>query len=377
MATQKEIAEKLNISQQAVSASLGSKRGTVKVAPETREMVLKAAKQFGYVPNQMARSLKSGRTGMIGVLMPFCKDPYYSALIDALNIAAIRRKYSLLLQFHLWSSGDEELAFRRLIGARVEGILSYPRSENYRDTSLAALIKSTRIPVVALSAKADQDLYAGVVEKDYEAEGRILGEELLREGHRNIDILAISSDHMIQHRRMQGIVLAIEKSGLRASARHVNLPAESQPPAKPADPVSDAQRNQVVEDLARYYVGFPGRGSAVIVGNEAVAWKVMSVATEKGLQIPRDLSVVCSGTSGEGATGPVPLTAVEYDVSAIATHAMDLLLNKGGARISVAPRLVRRNSVGSFSPDLIPNDHRVLAPRDRRIRPPGPASAKK
>lgn len=349
MATQKEIAEKLNISQQAVSASLGSRNGTVKVAPETRERVLAAAKQFGYVPNQMARSLKSGRTGMIGVLMPFSKDPYYSALIDALNTVAMERKYSLLLQFHLWSGMEEELAFRRLIGARVEGILSYPRNDTYAGTSLAALIKSRRIPVVGLSANADEKLFSGIVEKDYELEGFLLGTELLEKGHRSIDLLAISQDHLIQQRRMHGLERAVETSGLRAVVRHVNFPEELQKAVSPVAPAPENIRNRVSSQLAEYYIAYSERASSVVVGNEAIAWKIMSVAHARGLQMPRDLSVVCSGTMDEGDNGPIPLTSVEYDVSEIASYAMDLLFKRSKKRIRVSPHLKQRMSVASLS----------------------------
>lgn len=349
MATQKEIAERLNISQQAVSASLGNRTGTVKVAPETRERVLSAARQFGYVPNQMARSLKSGKTGMIGVLMPFCKDPYYSALIDALNAEALKRKYSLLLQFHLWSGEDEEQAFQRLIGARVEGILSYPRSQNDGHSGIAALIKRRGIPVVALSAQAAEDLYTGVVEKDYEEEGVLLAGELIRKGHRTLDILAVASNHLTQQRRMQGVERAIAEAGVTVRARHVNLPPEMQAALSPVAPASEEVKNRLVTQLAEYYTGYSERGSAVLVGNEAVAWKIMSLAHSRGIAVPHDLSVVCSGTLGGGDNGQFPLTAAEYDVAEIASHALDLLSATGGRRVRVRPRLMIRNSVATLA----------------------------
>lgn len=313
MATQKEIAERLNISQQAVSASLDEGCGTAKVSLETRKRVREIAQELGYVPNQVARSFRSGRTSIIGVLMPFADDPYFSAVIDALSMEAVTRKYSLMLQLHFWSGAEEEEALRRLIEARVDGILIHTRATDYKGTQAERLIKATRVPVVAINSTNAEKLFTGILDKDHEEEGFLLGSEFLRRGHRNLDLLAATSDHFIQRRRLKGVQLAIRKAGVAAKVQHVNLPAEQLVNAQPQAPAPISARKAIIRQVVEYYTEYQERGTAVVVGNEAVAWKLMSVASAKGIRIPEELSVACSGIQGQGDTGPVPLTSVEYD----------------------------------------------------------------
>lgn len=345
MPTQKEIAEHLNISQQAVSESLRGRRGTVKVSEETRRLVLSTAQKLGYVPNQVAHAFRSGRTSMIGVLLPYSNDPYFSALIDALSMEAATRKYSLLFQFHSWSSDLEERALRRLIEARVEGILTHIRVADYRGTSAGRLIETGRMPVVAINSANPENLFFGSLDKDHEKEGFLLASELLRCGHRSIDLLAVSSDHSIQRRRMKGVEFAVRRIAGNARVQHVNLPPEMSALLQPTAPAPSSARQLIIRRLAEYYMSYPDRGSAVIVGNESVAWKLMSVARSRGLKIPEDLSVVCCGVQGHGDTGAIPLTSVEYDPVEIAARSFEVLLDGGGRRVQISPQLASRMSV--------------------------------
>lgn len=351
MATQKDIATLLNISQQAVSVSLSNQGGTTKVAPETRAQVLKLAEQLEYVPNRVARSLRSGRTNMMGVIMPLCKDPYYSAVIDALSMEAVQRKLSLLLQFHLWSETEEEAAFERLIEAKVDGILLLPRGKSYSGVSMLPRLRKLKIPVICLGSPRDREFFDAIIERDFVQEGFLLGQELLSQGHRKMNLLAADKNHHSQQLKWKGLQQAIAVSGVRATAEHVDISVTDHPVLSPAAPATLQQRDQILQWLAEYYVAQPDRGSAVVVGNEIFAWKVMSAAQKRGLQVPRDLSIVTGGIQGQGDIGPVPLTSVEYNAEIMACRAFDLLLNPKGKSVVLTPQLVRRASISAVSSD--------------------------
>ncbi|HWL53392.1 MAG TPA: LacI family DNA-binding transcriptional regulator [Chthoniobacteraceae bacterium] len=353
MATQKDIAAYLNISPQAVSASLGNGGGSTKVSDATRRRVLKTAQELGYVANQVARSLKSGKTHLIGVVMPYCRDPYYSALIDALSLEAVRRKYSLILQFHLFSPAEEVAAIRRLIEARVDGILIYPRGTERHYEAAHPLGKKGKTPVVALSAPFSEEPFEGVVEKDYEQEGYLAAQELLRAGHRRIDLLDAHSKSRNQRLRMKGMQAAVREAGVEARLQHVNPPPAELAAVQPEAPASLAVREELFPLLARHYLDHPGRGTAVVVNNEAVAWKLVAEAVGRGISLPDALSILSFGVLNEGDSGSLPLTALEYDPMEIAAAAFEILLDGGERRRRVRPRLVRRRSVADLRPSPV------------------------
>lgn len=282
---------------------------------------------------------------MIGVLLPYSDDPYFSALIDALSMEAATRKYSLLFQFHSWSSELEAQSLRRLIESRVEGILTHIRVADYRDTPAGKLIETNRIPVVAINSSNPENVFFGSLDKDHEKEGFLLATELLRCGHRSIDLLSVSSDHSIQRRRMKGVQFAIRRLGGDVRVQHVNLPPEMSAQIQPVAPAPSSARQLIIRRLAEYYMDYPARATSVIVGNESVAWKLMSVAKSRGIEIPEDLSVACCGVQGHGDTGSIPLTSVEYDPVEIAARAFEILLDGGGDRAQISPQLASRMSV--------------------------------
>ncbi|HWL54812.1 MAG TPA: LacI family DNA-binding transcriptional regulator [Chthoniobacteraceae bacterium] len=345
MATQKDIAEYLNISQQAVSASLGNGRSNTKVSLETRQRVLEAARKLRYVPNHLARSLKSGRTSVIGVIMPYCWDPHYSLLIDALALEALRRNYSLMLQFHFWSREVEEAALRRLVEARVDGMLVHLGSRP--EARMTAMLETVPVPAVSLQATSYDRLFHGVVEKDLEREGYLAAEALLRLGHRRIDLLAARPGLIHQRRRMKGMQLAIRRAGVEAQVQNINLTAEELEEVEPPAPASLAARNALGPKLAQRYFNTPHRGTAVLVGNETIAWEVMAEAARRGLSVPGDLSLISSGTAGSTTPGPVSSSALEYDPVAMAAAAFEILLDDRDHRRVIVPQWVSRQSTAA------------------------------
>lgn len=115
--TSTDIARRAGVSRSTVSFVI-NKRMDLAVAPETRERVLKAAEELGYVPNASARVLLTGRSQTIGICVQSLDDPHYSGLLNLLLAQAQRRGYHSLIV-----SGNDDSAPLLLAEGRADGLL--------------------------------------------------------------------------------------------------------------------------------------------------------------------------------------------------------------------------------------------------------------
>lgn len=117
--TIKEVATAANVSVASVSRTLAKPE---RVAPETRERVLKAARELGYTPNRAARSLITGRTGMLGVMVPDIANPFFPAVVKAVSAEAERRGFGVTLM-DTDENPDAELGSVTALARQVDGIV--------------------------------------------------------------------------------------------------------------------------------------------------------------------------------------------------------------------------------------------------------------
>ncbi len=119
-ATIKEIAQLAGVSYQAVSATLN---GTGKTSPATRERIMGIARELNYRPNKIARSLVSGRSGMIGFVTQDIRAPYFAELSWEMQQAAERRGYRLLMMESNWNDQRTLDCLSQLSTYSVDGII--------------------------------------------------------------------------------------------------------------------------------------------------------------------------------------------------------------------------------------------------------------
>jgi len=115
-----DVARRAKVSLNTASRAL---TGKPDVNPETRERVRRVAEELDYRPNFLARSLVGGRTHIVGLVVTDCTDPFYAALIRAVEATATRRGYALLLATSNEDSAKEKQALAVLRERRVDGLL--------------------------------------------------------------------------------------------------------------------------------------------------------------------------------------------------------------------------------------------------------------
>lgn len=274
MATLKEIANALGLSPATVSRALN---GFPEVNARTRAAVEEAAQRMGYRPNQIAKKLVSGRSGMIGlVLKPMPEthdDASFYEIMFGLSDHLARRDMDLV--FHASPSEDLLRPYERLLAKNIlDGfILNAPVEDDPR----LALLRDRGVPFVVHGRTAGAD-YAF-----YDIDNRRTAEEsvhLLADlGHRRIAFLNGPVDHSYAAERRAGFSGAMQEVGL---------------------PVPDfAQRNGAANEdygyagaLALLSGRAAPRPTAILCASTLVAAGVYRAATDLGLRIPDDLSVI-------------------------------------------------------------------------------------
>ncbi len=174
--TSQQVAQLAGVSQSAVSRTFTP---GASISPATREKVLKAARELGYRPNAIARSLNTARSRIIGVVISYFDNPFYSQVLEALAQKLDTLNYHLLL-FVGDRDGNVDRIFDQIMQYRVDGIVlaSVTLSLELSEECLAA-----GIPVVLFN-RSEESGMASSVNSNNEAAARQIAEFLLAGEHK-------------------------------------------------------------------------------------------------------------------------------------------------------------------------------------------------
>src|SRR5579875_2851372 len=168
----KDIAKDLGLSVVTISKVL---RNHPDIAEETRERVLKRVKELDYQPNIMARSLVTGRSYLIGLIVPDLLHPFFAEIAKALSAALAERGYSVIISSSEENPEMEEREIRQLTGRRLDGLVV---ASSGNDPQPFLRMEQHQIPYVLLD-RAVPGLSANFVGINDEAAGRLATEHLI------------------------------------------------------------------------------------------------------------------------------------------------------------------------------------------------------
>lgn len=196
-----DIAKHVGMTNMTVSRALNKPH---LVKPATRDKILAAASQLGYVPNAFASHLRSRKNRLIGLVTASVDNPFYSEVIKAISRAAKQQNYTIMLIDSDGSPALEEVAIETLLSYQVAGIILSPVSDgaSYRPAYLDRL-REARLPMVMLDRTLNVPDFSRVI-LDNRLAGRLLGELLLNQGVRRVLALTGPRDSQISLERLAG-----------------------------------------------------------------------------------------------------------------------------------------------------------------------------
>ncbi|MEE8271174.1 MAG: LacI family DNA-binding transcriptional regulator, partial [Alphaproteobacteria bacterium] len=276
------------------------------VSPRMREKVMRVAQELGYRPNVLARSLITGYSRIIGLVVGYLDNQYYPVALEKLSRALQARGYHVLVFMAAQTPTDFENVLEEILDYQVDGIVM---ASVAMSSDLTYRCAEAGVPVVLFNRSQDEGSFSAVT-SDNQAGGRKLAEFLIAGGHERIGYIAGWEGASTQRDREAGFSGGLAAAGRDLYAREVgNYDFEK---AKAA---------------TRRMFGAADRPDAVFVANDHMAIAAMDVMRyELDLKIPDDVSVVAYDDVPMAAWPSYDLTTVRQPTNRMVDAVVDALL---------------------------------------------------
>lgn len=206
MVSMKDIAKELNLSRCTISDILNNKTKEKSYKQETIDLVLNKAKEMGYVTNNIAKSLKTGSTRTVALIIPDISNSFYTHIIKEIECLAYDANYSLIICITEESLEKENEVLRMLSSRMVDGIMISAVSATH------SLQDSYSFKVVCFDRTVKNKNYCSIT-IDNEVAAYNLGKELKNRGAKNPLFIATSPTDYTVQLRIQGFKKAMEENG--------------------------------------------------------------------------------------------------------------------------------------------------------------------
>ena len=322
--TRNDVATMAGVSPAVVSYVLND--GPRPVSAATRRRVEAAVQALGYRPDGRARSLRLGRTHALGLILPDASNPFFAELAHAVERAAARNGYALLICNTSDSAADEKRYLDDLAQRRVDGMIVVSARTD-RDLSTWA---RTTIPIVAMDRLPDETNVSTVRFANGEGAATATG-HLLAHGRHHVALIAGPSHLAVSAARTAGWRGAMTSAGAQAG-EHLHAPFTYLGGYQAACAL-----------LSR-----PEKPAAVLVASDVQAVGVISAAATLGVRVPEDLAVASiDGTRAAAFANPA-LTTVSQPVDRMAACAVRHVIHGKGEIIhrTYTGKLILRRSCG-------------------------------
>ncbi len=267
--TSAHVAELAGVSQSAVSRVFTP---GASASSAMAKKVRKAADELGYRPNILARSLITGKSKLIGVIVAYLENQFYPEALEKLSKSLQERGYHVLVLMAKLTDDNVDQLLDTLLDYQVEGIVMASVSMS---SSLAARCDAAGVPVVLFNRMQDDDRLSAVTSDNING-GEKVAQFLIAGDHKRIAYIAGWDGASTQRDREQGFLQGLNKAGMPLYARDVGN--------------FDFIKAQ---EAAHRLFDHPEKPDAVFVANDHMALAVMEYLRQKRrLRIPDDVSIV-------------------------------------------------------------------------------------
>lgn len=337
-----DVASHAGVSRAQAARALG---GYGSVSDAVLSRVQAAAEELGYRANGLARSVSTGRSQSVGVVVGDIENPFFGLSVRGISDTLREAGYDVVLMNTGESPEQEVDAVRTLDGKRVDGFIVAPAIAP-AFPHLAALVDAGR-PLV-LYDRDVPELAAPSVMVDVDSAARELADALVDAGHRRVGFVSTlasfaarwDEDPQVAHtpvgRRLRGVARTLGEHGIEMKAGDVRVGARG---------VEDIRRH------VRELVSGDGPVTALLASDAVIAVSALEELRSLGLSVPADVSVaVFDDPPWAGLVSP-PLTVVSQPVLEAGVAAAQLLIETMAGRTpvelpSLSARLIRRGSIG-------------------------------
>ena len=304
------------------------------VSRPVRARLAEVIETLGYSRSWTARNLSLGRKGCIGVAIDSTEDPWFTQLLTGIEEELATRDASLMLaSLELRGNYDVRIVQDWIRGRRIDGLI-VPKSSRRERPLLAAAIDA-QVPTV-LVAPHEIVRTAAVIRGDNLTAGRTVASHLASLGHTVVGFAGGPRYSVDSQHRLRGVRDELQRRGVALHARSTGF--------------CGSYEAEAGARFAQKLLERPLEVTAMVFGNDALALGFMRVAQQRGVRMPRDLSIVGFDNIAAGALAWPGLTTVAQPMREMGRDAVRYLFEDTSHRkppsVEYPMELVMRESTG-------------------------------
>ena len=278
------------------------------VKATTRKKIDAAVRRLGYIRNRAAQTIHGIRSGTIGLIVPTIDHTIFAELIQSFSDAVAEQGFTILLASHDYSLEQEYALTRKMLEHRVDG-MALIGVEHSKDTY--GLLDQQNIPAILLW-NVDETAPIPCVGSDNYLAGKLIAQHVITLGHQDIAALfppLEGNDRAA--RRFDGMQDALRKAGCELPANRILETTYS---------IADAK-----QAVGRLIAQGP-TPSAILCGNDVLAWGALHALARAGLRVPQDVTVTGIGDFKGSRDFEPPLTTVRIPAPQIGARAAEMIV---------------------------------------------------
>jgi LacI family transcriptional regulator len=309
------VARAAGVSQSTVSRAL---RGDPRVREETRHRVDAAARRLGYVPNSLAAGLVSRSTRTVAVIVSDLANPFFPALLTPVYDELQLMGYRVVLFTERTDIPTGQETLRRLLDRSIDGVLVTTAT---LDSRFAAELQQRGLPIVLLNRYIDGVDVDRVV-SDNRGGAQAGGRHLIELGHRRIAVIRGPANTSTSRDRLAGLEEALTAGG-----------APLDPELVREGSFSHQSGYQHTRELLR----LPDPPTAIVCGNDVVAFGALDAALAMGVRVPEEVSILGFDDIPMAAWEVFQLSTLRQPIGDMARAAARMLAERIESPVDIGP----------------------------------------
>ncbi len=306
--TSADVARLAGVSQSAVSRVFTD---GASASAKTSAKVKEAAARLGYRPNRLARSLLTGKSYMVGLVVAYLDNYFYPEVLEKLSKALQQQGYHVLMFMAAQTAENIDDVVEEILEYQVDAIVT---ASVALSSELADRCQSAGIPIVQFNRVQEQSRFSSVTTDNHRG-GRQIACHLIEQGYHRFGYIAGWEGASTQRDREAGFRAALCENGFDLSFRAVGN-----------------FRTEQAYEAAKLLVSSPDRPDAVFVANDAMALVVMDVVRhEAGLRVPDDMAIVGYDDIPPAGWPSYDLTSFSQPADEMVENTVNLLMHHIGS----------------------------------------------
>lgn len=301
-----DIAKKLNTSSATVSRALNDHPA---ISDKTKKRVLKAAEKLQYRRNTIASSLRSGQTGIIGVIIPSAEINFFGSVVHGIEYMANLHGFNVLIYQSNESFEHEQKGIETFLNARVDGILvSMAKEKN--DHRHFLNVKKAKMPIVFFD-RANDELEIDSIVIDDRKGASMATTHLIEQGYKNIAHISGPQHINIFRDRLLGYKDALKENNIKYNPKFVFN----------GDVSIEAGKKAI-----QYFLQLPDRPDAVFAVEDFTALGAIKELKLQQISIPKDFGIIGFANEGFGEHITPSLSTIDQQTVKMGKEAFSLML---------------------------------------------------